>query len=100
MVASGLVRWVGLLSLAVALSVCVTSGDYCDAKCNCEGCGPHDYDHCEIDFDRDEEHVALHNCDDFWEEYLDCVTDERACFEGDFDYGCSPERDRLSACLD
>jgi hypothetical protein len=95
-----LVGWLGIVSLASLGVMCGPSaGSYCDARCDCLGCSTHDYDHCRIDYESTEEHADLHGCSDLWDEYADCTLDERACFNGDADYGCDPELERYNNCV-
>lgn len=93
-------RWLSMLALASSTVMCDGSGSYCEAKCDCQGCDPHERDHCELTFEHDADHADLHGCDDYWGDYVDCVTDERACFDRDFEYGCGPEKQRWHACVD
>lgn len=95
----GLVGWLTIVGICLSLPMCgSSSGDFCDAKCNCQGCSSYDYDNCVRDYDWNEEDAARRGCSDLWDAYVDCVSSGYGCRGRDFDDGCGPEKDRWRNC--
>jgi hypothetical protein len=91
-------------AFAVALAALPGCGydevDYCDDRCNCEGCNNVEYDDC-IDDNEDEARRAdTEGCGDRYADWMDCLGEEFACRGGDIDTdGCGYERGLLDKCL-
>jgi hypothetical protein len=89
-------------SLAALLPACASDAEaVCDAKCECENCGPAAYDNCLAEADGDEREADYRGCLDFYDELKACEYETGFCKgPGDFDTGCGPEKDRLKTCQD
>ena len=90
----------GAWLLCVGVAACDSAGDFCDAKCDCEGkCSEGEFRSCVREFDSDEERAADRGCLDLWDAYVDCV-EFGGCSDGDFDKGCKSEKDNWKDCVD
>ncbi len=91
--------FVTLLS-PVALTGCgVSSGDLCDARCECEGCSAYQYDSCVLNSDADADYAARIGCDDLYNDYVSCSYDLGYCRGADWENPCKVERDRWRNCI-
>jgi hypothetical protein len=94
-----------VLALAVTapLAGCGYSGeDYCDDRCECEGCSDRDYEEC-LDHEDDRAREAdYRGCADYLDEYLACRGDEGYCrADGRWDDdGCGYINDDYRHCVD
>jgi hypothetical protein len=57
---------VASLAFASAVTACGSSGEFCDAKCDCEGCSEREYDECVILEDAREEEASIYGCSDLY----------------------------------
>lgn len=72
----------------------------CDDICECEGCSDDELDDC-IDEGEDlEREVENEGCEDQFDDYLDCASEELECHDSraSFD-GCGSELESLGNCL-
>lgn len=90
-----------LLSAAAAASGCGgLTGDYCDAKCECEGCNDNQRDECSVQQDSRSDQAGVYDCGDYFDEYMECVVDHPFCDVADFrdPPACAAQKDRLDNC--
>lgn len=85
----------------VALPGCGTSvADLCDDICECTGCSDREYDECVDEGEDIERDVEDEGCEDEFDEYLACASDEFECHGDDYDLdGCGNENEDLGQCL-
>ena len=89
------------LLVAAAASGCGgVTGEYCDLKCECEGCSDNQLDACNVEAESAVDQSDIYGCADFHDEYLQCVVDHPLCEVADFRNppACAAQDDRLDNC--
>src|SRR5262245_29240183 len=71
-----LVASIAFASLATG---CSSSGELCDAKCECEGCSEREYDECIILQDAREEEATIYGCADLFDLLHECTMLNNNC---------------------
>ena len=94
----------GILSIGVGLALAATGcgygpSDYCDDRCDCQGCSDADYDDC-VDEAEDVESEAIdEGCDDEYDDVAACFEDTGECRHEDvWDVDCDDELLDLVEC--
>lgn len=86
----------------LALPACGPSvEDLCDAQCDCEGCNDDERDKCISGGEKLESEADRLDCDDEFDDYIECLDDEMRCESGGkFDDGdrCKGFQKNLEAC--
>jgi len=86
--------WIGM-ALVLGAFTCDDGEDFCDHRCDCEGCTERAYDDCVYWYHQNGDFEA---CAGDWDAYVACVNDTGTCVQGDFDHACGPEKDRWESC--
>jgi hypothetical protein len=97
----GMQRWIAwaLVTGMVAVAACDDEEDLCDARCECEGCSPSQYDDCVYSYDRDARNAEFYRCEDYYDMWIECQHDTYICAGRDFETRCGWERDRFNDCV-
>ena len=95
-----LVLFLGLLALASMLTMCDSLAvDYCDAKCDCEGCSDRQFDDCVRDREYDEDRAYDRGCGVEWDDWAACVVDTYYCHRDHLEHDCKREHDDWKDCV-
>jgi hypothetical protein len=77
-------------------------GDFCQARCDCEGCNDQRLDQCVVEERAELDKAAVFDCDDLYEQYLECRIDNPVCAGARFERpeACEDLRRRAESCYD
>jgi len=70
---------VASLAVAPVVTACGTSTEFCDAKCECEGCSEREYDECIIFRDAQQEEASIYGCADLFDLLHECTMLNNNC---------------------
>lgn len=74
-----ILTFLACLALAPLATGCSRSGEYCDAKCDCENCSEREYDECLIDYAATEDTADAYGCGDLFLMAHDCTMLHNDC---------------------
>ncbi len=90
------------LALAPVVSGCHgTASEYCDRKCDCEGCSDNKYDECIINYEAGMDAADAYGCSDRFDDLHACQVDNDDCTAGAFlldVFACGDEATSLTKC--
>ena len=97
-------RTLALAALALAGTVlgCAPYGALCADEMDCREGNDADIDACIVQYETQEEISGIYGCDDLWDQYLDCASQEFRCDNGNqWTYGgdCSDEWNDYNDCV-
>ena len=102
---TSMARTVALLALALVAGTAATgctsiTTDYCDLRCDCEGCSDNQRDECFVEQEARADQADVYDCADLHDDYLQCVVDRPLCEGADFrnPAGCEDAKDRRNSC--
>ncbi len=97
--------WLILLAaLGASTAGCSGSaGEYCDLKCDCEGCNDQEYDECIVHTEAAQDRGSAYDCDEEVDVLMECILNDNDCDEiagvEIFTADCGDEQDDVNDCL-